>query len=569
MTQWAGRGVLAVVLLALGLDAGAQGSRSVVAGGTLDAVVSACAGAEICTVRVMDRWGLRLAGDAGLPANIVLRFEEGGEMGISGGALTIGSGRVEAGEGQRIFAGGSAVRGLDEARPEWFAEVGADGYPAEAMAGAYRATKVWGTIRLREATYLSPFFDPSSWLPCAGAKMSLYDSPRSFVGMGRPGVDDERDPQRLVGGTILRGEVCGVVALKAYHLGLDEGPWVVAHVFDGHPGYGFVLSHAGPVGAVKGTRLEDVSVLTNGMDSQHSVIIEGQDDAAVQGLWIWTQGGTHGLVIKSSHTTVRDFHCKGASSDCLIVKSDAATDGAGYAAEVVVDGVEISSLRVAGDTGGIGIDSRWDSVHALTMDHVTERGTSYGILGSGSLFHTMRDVTVRHWTAEVEGMCLNLTEAARVVVEEFRCQSRGAAGVGMLLKAKESTIRSGTIGCQEGCGKNGMSGIFDLGRGNRFEGVTAVGLTGYLLEDAAGAHPEVNRLAVMGTGGRVRRRYVAPPVSLGERLAGWIAVTKVNLRIVWTTLDTRLAGRLRFWVGVGLLGFAGVAMAVSWRRRWR
>ena len=174
-----------------------------------------------------------------------------------------------------------------------------------------------------------------------------------------------------VGGTIVRGEVCGVAALKAYHLGLDEGPWVVRNLYGGNPAYGFMLTHAGRVGVVRGTHFEDISVLTNGMENQHSVIVEGQDEVTVQGLWIWTQGGTHGLVIKSSHATVRDFHCKGASSECLIVKSDAATDGAGYAADVLVDGVEISAMKTEGDTGGIEIDSRWDSVERLRLEHVT------------------------------------------------------------------------------------------------------------------------------------------------------------------------------------------------------
>jgi hypothetical protein len=533
-----------------------------------------CAGVEACTVSVGTRQVVRLSGDRTLAGNIAVRFEAGGEWAVEGGALTIGSGRVEAPERQQVFAAGSQVRGLDEARPEWFAGVGVNGYPAEALAGAYRATKAWGTIRMGVGAYLSPFFDPTTWNTCGSGKFLLYDSPRTFVGAGRPGVDEERDPQRLVGGTIVRGEVCGVAALKVYHLGLDEGPWVVRNLYGGNPAYGFMLTHAGPVGLVRGTHFEDVSVLTNGMENQHSLIVEGQDDVTVQGLWIWTQGGTHGLVIKSSHATVRDFHCKGASSECLIVKSDAATDGAGYAADVVVDGVEISALKRDGDTGGIEIDSRWDAVERLRLEHVTERGTTYGIKGSGSWFHSLRDLTIRDWTAEVMGECLHLERAEGVIVEGFRCATRGDWGLrdAMWIDAGDVRVRSGRIECAGTC--EAVSGIADLGRGNRFEDVTGVGLGGYLLE--TGGRAGMSGLG--GVDGRVVRRYVAPRESLAVKKMLWVEEMKVNLRIAVTALDMRMRARAEFALGViglvvvggaGLVwaGLAGVGMMMGLRGR--
>ena len=139
---------------------------------------------------------------------------------------------------------------LAVARPEWFAVgvVDAEGrktYPAEALAGAYRATAPWGTILLEDASYVSPFYDPAKRNPCGGAMMP-YVSPRKFVGVGRPAVDDERRPQRLVGGSVILGEVCGSAALQVAHLGVDVGPGVVAGLYGGVKANGiFLPSHGG------------------------------------------------------------------------------------------------------------------------------------------------------------------------------------------------------------------------------------------------------------------------------------------------------------------------------------
>jgi hypothetical protein len=321
---------------------------------------------------------------------------------------------------------------LSMARPEWFAAatVGADGrrvYPAEALAGAYRATAPWGTIELSDASYVSPFYDPAKRDGC-GAAMTPYASPRRLVGVGRPVVDDERHPQRLVGGaggvSVILGEVCGSAPLQAAHLGVDVGPGVVREVYAGVKANGIYLPSHGAFNPKRGTRLEDVSVLTGDGEGEHSVLIEGEEGAVVDGLWVWSTGGKHGLIVKSAHTLVRDYHCKGATADCLLVKSDYMTAGNGNATDDRFEGIEISSLARPGDTGGISLDATWDSVARITFDDVREDGLADGFEGTGSWFHTLKDVRIERWTARgISGRCAAFVHSSRVSMSSVDCVS--------------------------------------------------------------------------------------------------------------------------------------------------
>ena len=140
-------------------------------------------------------------------------------------------------------------------------------------------------------------------------------------------------------------------------------------------------------------------MLTNDMAGQHSVLIEGEEGAVVDGLWVWAPGGTHGLILKSAHSTVRDYHCTGADADCLLVKSDYMTAANGRATDDVLEGIHIHSMNRAGDTGGISFDATWDSVSNIALRDVEEDGLSYGLSGSGSWFHRLKGVRVEGWTA--------------------------------------------------------------------------------------------------------------------------------------------------------------------------
>jgi hypothetical protein len=247
--------------------------------------------------------------------------------------------------------------------------------------------------------------------------MVLYASPRKFVGVGRPGVDDARHPQRLVGGSIILGEICGSAVLQAAHLGVDVGPGVVRGLYGGVKANGIYLPSHGRFNPKRGTRLEDVSVLTNDMPGQHSVLIEGEEGAVVDGLWVWAPGGTHGLIVKSAHSVVRDYHCTGAVADCLLVKSDYMTAANGKATDDVFEGIHIHSMNVAGDTGGITFDATWDTVSGIELEDVEEDGLLFGFSGSGSWFHRLKGVRVEGWTARgMVGPCEAFGMRTEVVV---------------------------------------------------------------------------------------------------------------------------------------------------------
>lgn len=312
---------------------------------------------------------------------------------------------------------------LAVARPEWFAaaEVDAEGrktYPAEALAGAYRATATWGTILLGDATYVSPFTDFIGG-KCGGV---IYDTPRKFLGSGRPHVDDESRPYQLLGGTVILGEFCGTAPLQMSDLGVDAGPKVTQQLYRGVKPNGIYLPNPGGFNPKRGTQLKNISVLTNDADGEHSVLIEGEDGALVDGLWIWTTGGTHGLIIKSAHTEVKNFHCKGASSDCLLIKSDYRTDGDGFAVGDRIHDVDIRYLARPGDTGGIGMDAGWDNMSDIVFDQVREDGLKYGFAGGGSWFYKLTGVTIQHWTAQrLAGPCTRFYHRSQVSIGNSNC----------------------------------------------------------------------------------------------------------------------------------------------------
>jgi hypothetical protein len=331
-----------------------------------------------------------------------------------------------------VIEAGAAGK-LAVARPEWFAAAVVDGsgrrtYPAAALAGAYRATMPGGTILLGEASYVSPFYDPTKRDPCAGA-MVPYGSPRRFIGVGRPRVDDETDPQRLVGGTIILGELCGSAPLQVALLGVDAGPAVVRELYHGSRSNGIYLPNHGEFNPKRGTRIEDVAVLTNDMDGEHSVLVEGDEGAVIHGLWIWTPGGTHGLILKSSRSVVRDFHCKGAKSDCLLLKSDYTTAANGDATDDRLDDIHIGYLRRPGDTGGVTLDGSWGSVERIDFHDVNEDGLAFGFNGAESWFHGLKAVRIDGWKArEMMGVCTGFGRGAEVAVSNADCeQAAGAA----------------------------------------------------------------------------------------------------------------------------------------------
>jgi hypothetical protein len=369
---------------------------------TLSDMVKACMAipGDHCTLVVSTPQTITLGSAYTLPKKIELQFSDGGMWTLNGKPLTVGSGLLKGPDARQIFAGTGDIRGLQVARPEWFSP-GSSVYPANALAQAYRSTIAWGTILLNDATYTSPFYavDKESLAP--------FVTPRRFLGVKRPQVDDEQNPHRLIDGTIIRGAIYSASVFQGAHLGVDVGPDVVQELYGGSKPNGIFLPTPGGFNPKRGTRLEDISVLTNNADGQHSVLIEGDDGAFVDGLWIWTPGGTHGLVLKSSHTFVHNFHCKGASSDCLIVKSDYKTAGNGLATDDRLEDIFISALVRPGDTGGIEMDARWDDIARVSFENVREQGLSYALEADSSWFYGFRDIEINHLTASgLTGGCI-------------------------------------------------------------------------------------------------------------------------------------------------------------------
>jgi len=235
-------------------------------------------------------------------------------------------------------------------------------------------------------------------------------------------VDDGQHPQELVGGSIVRGEVCGSAALDAEHLGVDAGPKVVESFYGGRKSDGIFLFNHGRLNPKQGTKLTDVAVLTNDSQTEHSVLVEGEEGAVIAGLWIWTPGGTHGLVLKSAHSRVSGFHCKGAAADCLLVKSDYRTAANGRAEDDLFDGIKISDLVKPGDTGGVMMDARWDSVSRISFRNVQEDGLSYGFHGAGSWLYRLQGVTITDWTARaMTGPCTEFRYSEAVQIVRAQC----------------------------------------------------------------------------------------------------------------------------------------------------
>jgi hypothetical protein len=421
------------------------------------AEIEAACGALPCHVLITHPQTITLAAPHTLPANIDLEFRDSGLWTINGKPLTL-SGTLTGPANSQIFAGTAPVLGLHIARPEWFVPTAAypQDLPPEALRRAYESTVPGATILLNASAYISPFFDPQRG-DCGGAT-TVLKTPRIFAGTTRPSIDSESNPTQLLAGTILRGEICGSTNIELHHLGVDVGARTAAQLFQGHKSFGIAILQTRAPNQAQRSVLEDVAVLSNNVADQHSAIFEGLDHLDIDHLWIWAPGGVHGLVLKSTNVTVHDFHCTGASNDCLIVKSDWATDAFGYSDNVSLDSVDIHAMQHPGDTGGIVLIAERDNVTRLSLTNVSEQGTAYGITQAASHFYSLRNLTLAHWTAAISSRdCLVLDRARYVDISSFRCTVVPAptpiavndhpASL-FTLDASYASLRNGVIACQ-------------------------------------------------------------------------------------------------------------------------
>lgn len=498
-----------------------------------------------------------------LPSNLKIHFSPRGVLMMGRGVLDLSGSTIESTDDHQIFVGSGLVKGLHSARPEWFAQQVGDSYPESALRSAYLAVGKSGTIILGEHAYLSPFFDPASPGSCGGHSMPVNTS-LALVGAKRPAPDSDTAPTRLLAGTIIRGEICGTGVLHASHLGVDEGPYVVSHDFGGKKSFGIQLASTGKRNGPQGTTIDDVAVLTNGMKDQHSVIIEGQRHAVVRNLWIWSRGGTHGLVLKSNESRIENFHCAGASANCLILKSDFATDHAGDASDAEVHGVFIHALSQPEDTGGIELEGRWDSLRRLNLSDIHEDNLSFGILASDSLLHSLSNVHITDWIAHhIGGPCLVLDGTENVVAEHFNCSILGRSPEpAFMLRGRAAVVRDGEVTCvgtERECLASGLDGFEDDGHGDRFDDIRGANLGGHLV--CTSPHHGgslVNALDASAMGDRASTPYLPPPRTLAEIRYAWIHQTKGLLRVLWTQAATNFQGR---WIAAFIILGSSIGIA--------
>ncbi len=454
--------------------------------------------------------------------------------------LHFDGGSVEA-PAEALFPDGSPVRGLAAARPEWFASSASGGtqspLPANALAEAYAATEPWGAIYLQARQYVSPFSS------CPPATLRFV-SPRTLVGAGRPTPDNPTDPTRLQGGTILLGGIFGTAPLRLAHLGIDVGPAVSAGVLQGCQPAGVFIEQPDHT-FVSGDRLEDVSVLTTGAFNMHSVMIAGHDHTEVRGLWIWSLGGTHGLVMKSSDSLVDGLHCWGTVNDCLIVKSDYATDFLGRAVHDRIAHVEINPLHPDGGfVGGIILESRWDTVHSVELEDIQERGTQFGLTVLGSTFYRPHDITIRHWKADAVGsFCLYADRADNVAVSDLQCRLLPAAWTGVLLESSTGIrLEHASFACDGNaiqCAAGHTHGVLNDATSTSFTDVTVNGLGGYALH-RSDVSELPDGLRTLNMDGRLVAPEQARWLTEGARFRGEV---KPALRVLYTTVATRVLYR--------------------------
>ncbi len=453
---------------------------------TPDALARFCAGHgdSGCVVSLDREYTLTLpTADWHLPAAMHLHFAPGSSLAVTGGVLHFDNASVEAPPDEPLFPDPDRIRDLSAARPEWFAQAGerSGPVPASALAQAYEATVPWGTIYLQDRQYLSPFH------ACPGSSLR-FDSPRLLVGSGRPVPDDPGAPTHLQNGTTLLGGITGTAPLRLAHLGIDAGPQVAAQVLRGCEPPGIFIEQPGRT-FVSGDRLEDVSVLTTGLPNMHSVMFAGHRDTQIKDLWIWTLGGTHGLVMKSENSVVDGLHCRGALSDCLIVKSDYATSFLGRAVHDHISHVDIRPLRPGGYVGGIAVESRWDTVRDLEMDDIHQSGSRFAIVLLGSTFYRPRGITIRHWTADdVTGTCLFSDKADGTAVSDFRCNLLPLAQAGaVLLHSRNISLRQGTVRCTGTpalCNSAVIDGVLNDSSGTSLDHFVAQSLSGYAVRSS-------------------------------------------------------------------------------------
>jgi hypothetical protein len=129
-----------------------------------------------------------------------------------------------------------------------------------------------------------------------------------IYGSGKPTVDSETNPTKLVGGTIIQGpfpsggEAAAVSGMQLYDLGVDTGSAVCTALYSGVAQSAIDITNVNsshPIGVprLRDIRVRNVVALTNSaISAVHAALIENVERADVRDLETWYS--LYGLVIK-------------------------------------------------------------------------------------------------------------------------------------------------------------------------------------------------------------------------------------------------------------------------------
>lgn len=204
-----------------------------------------------------------------------------------------------------------------------------------------------------------------------------------FIGQGRP-YPNTADTA-LIGGSVVQGPFIADSSrtIQWYGCGVDSGVNVCNALYGGAAvdGFGIVnITQSSVVGI--GCVLQNVSAL--GRDATaafHAILLE--NIAYVQALNLFTRFNEHGLILKSTNTTVTGVVVGGHAADALIIRSNVGNGGVARDISITglvmqcigsldTQGIVLSSLAAAEDLANITISGA--SAHGLNTFDINLEG---------------------------------------------------------------------------------------------------------------------------------------------------------------------------------------------------
>lgn len=369
---------------------------------SLTSANAACPLGGGCTLVVSNL--VPLGGNLTLPSTTVLQVNSPGMITTTGGTLTV-NGTIVAGPYQ-IFTGSGTVAGLVQSRPEWFG-----GTTAAPFLAAYNAiASTGGDLLLQQASYVSPFNQSSGTI---GTKSNMR-----FVGSGMG--DFNALGTQVVGGTIIQGQMqINASNVQFKDMCIDDGSAVIAALFSGAIGNGLTMANSGSA-PYKGIVLQNVcSLNSSNTASVHAILLENVDHLYASNLN--TLFGTHGVILKGTHSNIVGIHARGHFSDGLIIKVDTSIPNA---------------------------DNSISDVHVESFNTLDTGLGGGGIVVNGGSGGTLAGLTITGATMRaLAGPCISVganagTSVADMAISNVMCDTPGGSpAVGVWFQNLTGTIQ--------------------------------------------------------------------------------------------------------------------------------